>query len=157
MGDKKKEIYTKVKPHDRKNPKSPGKHHVKGHERKVGQKTQVKEHWREVGGARDFENTDHEYVGRELDKMGATDEDKAEYWKWRNHHENLDYEFKNESREGFSTVKIYRAKTCGCEKREVTNNMGDTHIEYATCLEHQHLYPDMFKKMRDNDVERVVD
>jgi len=53
MGDKKQEVYTHVKPHKRKNPKNPGEHHVKGHERKVGQKTQVREHWREVGGARE--------------------------------------------------------------------------------------------------------
>jgi len=52
MNDKKKKGKTYVKPHERKNPKSPGEHKVQGHYRKTGKKTNVREHWREVGGAR---------------------------------------------------------------------------------------------------------
>jgi len=48
---KRKITKTKVKPHQRSNPKSPGKHHVKGHYRETGKKTNVREHWREVGGS----------------------------------------------------------------------------------------------------------
>lgn len=51
--NKKKQITkTHVKPHKRSNPKSPGTHKVSGHEREIGRKTKVKEHWREIGGAR---------------------------------------------------------------------------------------------------------
>lgn len=52
MSKKRKEVKTWVKPHKRSNPNSPGEHQVEGHYRKVGEKTNVDEHWRKIGGSR---------------------------------------------------------------------------------------------------------
>jgi len=68
--NKRKKVTTKVKPHKRSNPKSPGKHQVSGHRREIGKKTQVREHWREYGGSRNVDE-----VSESLEAFGLPREE----------------------------------------------------------------------------------